>query len=233
MRGSVLLALIAAEAGCALVMSRAGGHPIMQLSPRTAVEAAKQEYYAKQEEKFTQYQEKNLRGAGRYNIAPDVLQAALQAPPVDIYPQNEQQMQNDQQMQQQAWLSSESARSVGASTPGSPPGDPASHLLGCRLGDMRRQREELGSSIAVDQQEAARIENELNILSEHLKRVNDVLGPKVTLATEMEKTINDVEMEYQKIQRNSQTLLHILEQQGKGAGRYLPAPPRDDSFGRQ
>lgn len=225
MRVSLLLALIAAQAGCALVMSRAGGHPIMQTSPRAAVEAAKQAYYDKQEERFTQYQANSLKrsGGGRYDIDPEVLQAAIEAPVV-TYPQN------DQQMQQQAWLSSENARSVGSSTT-HPGGDPASQLLGARLDDMKRQREELGQSIAIDQQEAARIENEVNILTEHLKRVNDVLGPKVTLAAEMEKTINDVEMEYAKIQRNSQTLLHILEQQGKGARGYLPS--RGGEFGRQ
>ena len=48
----------------------------------------------------------------------------------------------------------------------------------------------------------------------------------------MEKTIKDVEMEYAKIQRNSQTLLHILEQQGKGARGMLP-PRGGADFGRQ
>ena len=223
MRVASLLSLVAAPAGSALLMSRAGGHPIMHMSPRTAVEAAKQAFYDKQEERFTQYQANNLKrsGGGRYDIDPEVLQAAIDAP-VMAYPQND-----PQQMQAQAWLSSENARSVGSSTSHAGPmpgGDPASQLLGARLDDMKRQREELGQSIAVDQQEAARIENEVNILSEHLKRVNDVLGPKVSLATEMEKTIKDVEMEYAKIQRNSQTLLHILEQQGKGARGMLPAP---------
>ena len=50
MRVASLLALIAAPAGSALLMSRAGGHPIMQVSPRSAVEAAKQAYYDKQEQ---------------------------------------------------------------------------------------------------------------------------------------------------------------------------------------
>ena len=62
---------------------------------------------------------------------------------------------------------------------------------------------------------AAKIQNDLRILTERLARINDNLARKITSRNEYDKTIQETEAAYSKIMESSQTLLHVLK-------RYAP-----------
>ena len=102
--------------------------------------------------------------------------------------------------------------------------------------DLREKREEVNRSIAKDEEEkgasrptgrrasrgpaltlrsarAAKIQNDLRILTERLARINDNLARKVSSRTEYDKTITETEAAYSKIMESSQTLLHVLKRE--------------------
>merc|ERR1712070_758394 len=85
-------------------------------------------------------------------------------------------------------------------------------LVGC-IEELREKREELNKSIAADEEEKAKIQNDLRILTERLSRINDNLARKIASRTEYDKTITETEGAYQKILESSQTLLHVLKRE--------------------
>jgi len=85
-------------------------------------------------------------------------------------------------------------------------------LVKC-IEDLREKREELNKSIASDEEEKAKIQNDLRILTERLSRINDNLARKIASRTEYDKTIMETEGAYQKILESSQTLLHVLKRE--------------------
>merc|ERR1712054_751335 len=85
-------------------------------------------------------------------------------------------------------------------------------LVKC-IEDLREKREELNKSIASDEEEKAKIQNDLRILTERLARINDNLARKIASRTEYDKTITETEAAYQKILESSQTLLHVLKRE--------------------
>ena len=60
---------------------------------------------------------------------------------------------------------------------------------------------------------AAKIQNDLRILTERLARINDNLARKISSRTEYDKTITETEAAYAKIMESSQTLLHVLKRE--------------------
>ena len=60
---------------------------------------------------------------------------------------------------------------------------------------------------------AAKIQNDLRILTERLARINDNLARKVSSRNEYDKTITETEAAYSKIMEASQTLLHVLKRE--------------------
>merc|ERR1712054_691185 len=87
-----------------------------------------------------------------------------------------------------------------------------SELVNC-IEELREKREELNKSIAADEEEKAKIQNDLRILTERLARINDNLARKVSSRTEYDKTITETEAAYSKIMESSQTLLHVLKRE--------------------
>merc|ERR1712070_926709 len=87
-----------------------------------------------------------------------------------------------------------------------------SELVKC-IEELREKREELNKSIAADEEEKAKIQNDLRILTERLARINDNLARKVSSRTEYDKTITETEAAYSKIMESSQTLLHVLKRE--------------------
>ena len=81
----------------------------------------------------------------------------------------------------------------------SPPGLLAAHAVEMSLWQLRQKREELNTSIASDEEEKAKIQNDLRILTERLSRINDNLSRKITSRTEYDKTITETEGAYQKV----------------------------------
>lgn len=60
---------------------------------------------------------------------------------------------------------------------------------------------------------AAKIQNDLRILTERLARINDNLARKISSRNEYDKTIQETEAAYCKIMESSQTLLHVLKRE--------------------
>ena len=60
---------------------------------------------------------------------------------------------------------------------------------------------------------AAKIQNDLRILTERLARINDNLARKISSRNEYDKTIQETEAAYAKIMESSQTLLHVLKRE--------------------
>ena len=60
---------------------------------------------------------------------------------------------------------------------------------------------------------AAKIQNDLRILTERLARINDNLARKISARNEYDKTIQETESAYAKIMESSQTLLHVLKRE--------------------
>merc|ERR1719217_1499520 len=85
-------------------------------------------------------------------------------------------------------------------------------LVNC-IEELREKREELNRSIAADEEEKAKIQNDLRILTERLSRINDNLARKIASRTEYDKTITETEAAYSKIMESSQTLLHVLKRE--------------------
>merc|ERR1712070_941921 len=93
-------------------------------------------------------------------------------------------------------------------------------LVGC-IEELREKREELNRSIAADEEEKAKIQNDLRILTEQLSRINDNLARKIASRTEYDKTITETEAAYQKILESSQTLLHVLKRESTNLGKKI------------
>jgi len=85
-------------------------------------------------------------------------------------------------------------------------------LVHC-IEQLREKREELNRSVAADEEEKAKIQNDLRILTERLARINDNLARKITSRNEYDKTITETEAAYSKIMESSQTLLHVLKRE--------------------
>ena len=85
-------------------------------------------------------------------------------------------------------------------------------LVKC-IEDLREKREEVNRSIAKDEEEKAKIQNDLRILTERLARLNDNLARKIASRNEYDKTIQETEAAYAKIMESSQTLLHVLKRE--------------------
>ena len=85
-------------------------------------------------------------------------------------------------------------------------------LVTC-IEDLRSKREEVNKSIAADEEEKAKIQNDLRILTERLSRLNDNLARKIASRNEYDKTIQETEAAYMKILESSQTLLHVLKRE--------------------
>ncbi len=64
-----------------------------------------------------------------------------------------------------------------------------------------------------EEEEKAKIQNDLRILTDKLNRINDSLGRKHQARQEYEKTLQETEAAYNKILESSQTLLHVLKRE--------------------
>ena len=91
----------------------------------------------------------------------------------------------------------------------------------------------MNRSIAKDEEEKAKIQNDLRILTERLARLNDNLARKIASRNEYDKTIQETEAAYAKIMESSQTLLHVLKRESVNICLLYTSPsPRDGLLSR-
>ncbi|CAE7824353.1 DIP13 [Symbiodinium sp. CCMP2592] len=66
---------------------------------------------------------------------------------------------------------------------------------------------------ATEEEDKAKIQKELSILTDRLQKINESLVRKTQARNEYDKTIQETEAAYMKILESSQTLLHVLKRE--------------------
>lgn len=84
---------------------------------------------------------------------------------------------------------------------------------GTGIEDLREKREEVNRQILKEEEEKAKIQKDLSILTDRLSKINESLARKVQARNEYDKTIQETEAAYMKILESSQTLLHVLKRE--------------------
>ena len=83
-------------------------------------------------------------------------------------------------------------------------------LVKC-IEDLREKREEVNRAILKEEEEKAKIQKDLSILTDRLSKINESLARRVQARNEYDKT--ETEAAYMKILESSQTLLHVLKRE--------------------
>jgi len=83
-------------------------------------------------------------------------------------------------------------------------------LVKC-IEDLREKREEINRQILKDEEDKAKIQRDLSVLTDRLSKINENLARKVTARNEYDRTIQETEGAYMKILESSQTLLQVLK----------------------
>eukprot|EP01006_Ploeotia_vitrea_P044276 TRINITY_DN66822_c3_g2_i1.p1 TRINITY_DN66822_c3_g2~~TRINITY_DN66822_c3_g2_i1.p1 ORF type:complete len:112 (-),score=9.71 TRINITY_DN66822_c3_g2_i1:1047-1382(-) len=85
-------------------------------------------------------------------------------------------------------------------------------LVKC-IEDLRQKREESNRLILKEEEEKARIVNEIQILTERLNHIDEGLNRKYAARAEYDKAISETENAFTKILESSRTLLHVLKRE--------------------
>lgn len=88
-------------------------------------------------------------------------------------------------------------------------------LVKC-IEDLREKREEINRYILKEEEEKAKIQRDLAILTDRLSKINESLARKVQARNDYDETIQQTEAAYMKILESSQTLLHVLKRETVG-----------------
>jgi Sjoegren syndrome nuclear autoantigen 1 len=79
--------------------------------------------------------------------------------------------------------------------------------------DLREKREEINRQILKEEEEKAKIQRDLSVLTDRLSKINEGLSRKVQARNEYDRTIQETEGAYMKILESSQTLLQVLKRE--------------------
>ena len=95
--------------------------------------------------------------------------------------------------------------------------------------DLRTKREEIQEQISTEEEEKAKVQNDLTVLSKRLSTLNDSIARKVAARTDYDKTIQETEAAYNKILESSMTLLTVLKRESVGLEKKggEPVPPAE------
>ncbi|KAF0699998.1 Aste57867_9478 [Aphanomyces stellatus] len=85
-------------------------------------------------------------------------------------------------------------------------------LVKC-IEDLREKREEVNRVILKEEEEKAKIQKDLTVLTDRLSKINEDLARKTQARNEYDRTIQETEAAYMKILESSQTLLHVLKRE--------------------
>jgi len=85
-------------------------------------------------------------------------------------------------------------------------------LVKC-IEDLREKREEINRQILKEEEEKAKIQRDLSILTDRLSSINEALARKIQARNEYDRTIQETEAAYMKILESSQTLLQVLKRE--------------------
>merc|ERR1712232_424653 len=79
--------------------------------------------------------------------------------------------------------------------------------------ELHEKRDELNRQILAEEEDKARIQKELSILTDRLHKVSESLAHKTKAWNEYDKTIQETEAAYARILESSQTLLHVMKRE--------------------
>ncbi|KAG7476474.1 hypothetical protein MATL_G00083200 [Megalops atlanticus] len=85
-------------------------------------------------------------------------------------------------------------------------------LVKC-LEELCSKREELNRQIQQEEEEKARLQQEIRVLTDKLSRVNESLARRLAARADFDRTIAETEAAYMKILESSQTLLSVLKRE--------------------
>eukprot|EP00924_Labyrinthula_sp_SR-Ha-C_P004913 snap_masked-scaffold_1-processed-gene-16.44-mRNA-1 protein AED:0.03 eAED:0.03 QI:0/-1/0/1/-1/1/1/0/106 len=85
-------------------------------------------------------------------------------------------------------------------------------LIRC-IEELRGKREELNHTILREEEEKAKIQKDLSVLTDRLGKLNENLAKRQQAKLEYDRTIEETEQAYMKIMESSQTLLHVLKRE--------------------
>ncbi|KAJ1429852.1 sporangia induced deflagellation-inducible protein [Ochromonadaceae sp. CCMP2298] len=85
-------------------------------------------------------------------------------------------------------------------------------LVKC-IEDLREKREEIHRQIMKDEEDKAKIQRDLSVLTDRLSKINENLARKQTSRNEYDRTIQETEGAYMKILESSATLLSVLKRE--------------------
>lgn len=85
-------------------------------------------------------------------------------------------------------------------------------LVKC-IEDLREKREEINRQVLKEEEEKAKIQRDLSILTDRLSSINEALARKIQARNEYDRTIQETEAAYMKILESSQTLLQVLKRE--------------------
>lgn len=85
-------------------------------------------------------------------------------------------------------------------------------LVKC-IDDLRDKREEILKQLKEDDNEKAKIQQDLQLLTKRLAQVNDSIARKTETKVDYDKVIQETEAAYLKILESSQTLLTVLKRE--------------------
>ena len=91
-------------------------------------------------------------------------------------------------------------------------------LIKC-IEDLKEKREELNAQIVREEEEKAKIQNDLQILTRRLSQLQETTAKKAGLRNDYDNTIKETEMAYMKILESSQTLLQVLKREATNLGK--------------
>ncbi|KAM3874502.1 microtubule nucleation factor SSNA1 [Diretmus argenteus] len=85
-------------------------------------------------------------------------------------------------------------------------------LVKC-IEELCSKREELNRQIQQEDEEKARLQHDIRVLTEKLCRVNESLAQRLAARATFDRTIAETEAAYMKILESSQTLLSVLKKE--------------------
>jgi Sjoegren syndrome nuclear autoantigen 1 len=91
-------------------------------------------------------------------------------------------------------------------------------LVRC-IEDLREKREEVNRQILKDEEEKAKIQKDLSILTDRLGKINESLLKRQQARNEYDRTIGETEAAYMKILESSHTLLNVLRRESLTLGK--------------
>ncbi|XP_065186881.1 microtubule nucleation factor SSNA1-like isoform X1 [Sycon ciliatum] len=88
-------------------------------------------------------------------------------------------------------------------------------LVKC-IEDLCTKRDELHRQILIEEEEKAKIQHDIRILTERLAKVNESLAKKMAARNDYDRTVSETETAYMKILESSQSLLKVLKKETSG-----------------